>query len=150
MRIEDAIQQQVFDSMRSKTTINILYTASWFTNALTRILKPFGISWQQFNILRILRGQQGKPASLRLVSDRMIDQMSNTSRLIDKLVDKGLVERRECPNDRRQVDLLVTAEGERVVKEAYEVIDQNMQGRFEHISDQKLKQLNDLLDELRN
>ena len=136
--------------MRSKTTINILYTASWFTNALTRILKPFGISWQQFNILRILRGQQGKPASLRLVSDRMIDQMSNTSRLIDKLVDKGLVERRECPNDRRQVDLLVTAEGERVVKEAYEVIDQNMQGRFEHISDQKLKQLNDLLDELRN
>ena len=136
--------------MRSKTTINILYTASWFTNALTRILKPFGISWQQFNILRILRGQQGKPASLRLVSDRMIDQMSNTSRLIDKLVDKGLVERRECPNDRRQVDLLVTAEGERVVKGAYEVIDQNMQGRFEHISDQKLKQLNDLLDELRN
>jgi DNA-binding MarR family transcriptional regulator len=79
----------------------------------------------------------------------MIDQMSNTSRLIDKLVVKGLVERRECPKDRRQVDLLLTEEGEQVVQKASEVIDQIMGQQFEHMSNQKLEQLNTLLDELR-
>ncbi len=150
MKIEDAIQQQVFEGMNSKTVINILYTASWFTIASTRALKPFRISWQQFNILRILRGQKGKPASLRLVGERMIDQMSNTSRLVYKLVEKGLVERRECPKDRRQVDLLLTPEGDAVATKAYALIDENIRGRFEHMPEEKLLQLNALLDELRN
>ena len=92
MNIEQAIQQQTpFENIRTKTGVNLLYTASWFSNLLLRYLKPYGITWQQYNILRILKGQDGKPAPLRLVTERMIDQMSNTSRLIDKLVAKGLM-----------------------------------------------------------
>ena len=135
--------------MTSKTGINILYTASWYSHALMRWLKPYGISWQQFNIMRILKGQKGKPASLRLVSERMIDQMSNTSRLIDKLVHKGLVERRECPRDRRQVDLLLTASGEDVLAKARNTVKEGTQKLLEHMSEQQFVQLNALLDELR-
>jgi DNA-binding MarR family transcriptional regulator len=135
--------------MRNKTGINILYTASWLSNILARLLKPFGITWQQFNIMRILNGQKGKPASLRLVSERMIDQMSNTSRLIDKLVAKGLVERKECPKDRRQVDLLLTEKGMQLMLQAKEWVDKNMIDYFGHMPDAQLSQLNDLLDALR-
>jgi len=150
MKIEEAIQQTVFDSERSKLGINILYTASWFSNILMRLLKPFGISWQQYNIMRILRGQKGKPASLKLVSERMIDQMSNTSRLVDKLLDKGFVKRTQCPNDRRQVDLLLTKKGEDTIEQAFIAIDTHMAELFKHVTNDQLVQLNTLLDELRN
>ena len=149
VKIEEAIQQEVFTDLRSKAGINILYTASWLVNHFSRILKPYGISWQQFNILRILRGQKDKPASLRLVSERMIDQMSNTSRLIDKLVAKGLVERRECPKDRRQVDLLLTQQGEEVVEHARKAVDSRMQQHLAHMDEKSLGQLSDLLDAYR-
>lgn len=150
MRIEDAIQQEVIEDITSKTVINIMYTSSWYGHALTRMLKPYRISWQQFNILRILKGQKGKPASLRLVTERMIDQMSNTSRLIDKLVTKGLVERRECPRDRRQVDLFLTSEGDDVVAKARDTVDKETHKLLGHLSKAQFEQLNSLLDELRS
>jgi DNA-binding MarR family transcriptional regulator len=149
VKIEEAIQQEIFTDAAQKAGINILYTASWLVNLSARILKPYGISWQQFNILRILLGQKGKPASLRLVSERMIDQMSNTSRLVDKLVAKGLVDRHECPKDRRQVDLLITPKGEEVVDHARQKLDSYMQQQLAHMDEASLKQLSDLLDAYR-
>jgi DNA-binding MarR family transcriptional regulator len=150
VKIEDAIRQPVIEDPGNKAGINILYTASWLSTVLARQLKPYGISWQQFNIMRILRGQKGVPAPLMLVTERMIDQMSNTSRLIDKLVTKGLVERRECPKDRRKVDLLLTSKGTDVVERARESVEENMRILFRHMSDQQLEQLSTLLDEFRN
>ena len=112
MIIEEAIKQEKFHSMQQKAIINLMYSASWMSGQMRSALEPYGISWQQFNILRILRGQKGKPASIKLLTERMIDKTSNTSRLIDKMVSKEIVERIVCPKDRRQVDIRLTKVGE--------------------------------------
>lgn len=149
MKIEDAIQQATFENLANKTGINILFTAAWIQQLLSKTLKPFGISWQQFNILRILNGQKGNPVPLWLVTERMIDRMSNTSRLVDKLVDKGLVMRRECPQDRRRVDLLMSPEGERLLTEAWNKVKKQIDPVFTKMTDDQLVHLNDLLDAVR-
>ena len=150
MKIEEAIQQSSFNNAQHKAGINLIYTASWFSAAITRMLKPFGISMQQFNILRILQGQKGQPAPLRLVTERMLDQMSNTSRLIDKLVAKGLVDRRQCPMDRRQVDLLLTDSGIGLVEQATELVNRGTATLFAHVADSDFQLLNRILDTLRS
>ncbi len=149
MSLEAAIQQQKFNSQHQKVAINILYTASWFSTELSRALKPFGVSWQQFNIMRILRGQKGAPVTLKLVSERMIDRMSNTSRLVDKLVAKGLVQRTIDPSDRRQVALTLTAEGQLLLQQTSERVEEMSDVMFGHMCDASLGSLNDLLDMLR-
>ena len=150
MKIEEAIQQQTFANMYAKTAINIMYSASWLNVIEKRLLKPFGITWQQFNILRILRGQKGKPASLKLITERMIDKMSNTSRLVDKLVAKGLVERHVCPEDRRLLEISITTSGLQQLQRASQVMDSGMVKIFEHVPDAELEILNELLDKIRS
>ncbi|MDX1407795.1 MAG: MarR family transcriptional regulator [Saprospiraceae bacterium] len=149
VKIEEAIQQARFSNESSKAGINLLYTASWLSTAMVRVLRPHGISWQQFNIMRILRGQKGKPASLKLISERMIDKMSNTSRLVDKLVDKELVQRETCPNDRRQVDIVMTPSGSALLERASASMDAFVSSTFGHLNEDELKALNLLLDKLR-
>lgn len=150
MKIEQAIQQKAFRNAREKAGINLMYTASWLSNELMKALKPSGISVPQFNILRILKGQKGKPVPLWLVTERMIDKMSNTSRLIDKLVAKGLVDRRQCPNDRRQVDLLLTASGLELINAATQSVDKHTAKLIGHMTDSQMQMLNSLLDTLRS
>ena len=116
-KLEEAIQQKKFVSERQKANLNIMYTSSWITGKISSVLKPYGISPQQFNILRILNGQKGKPATVKMLTERMIDKMSNTSRLVEKLKIKGLVDRRECEQDRRQVDIFLTDKGLKVMNE---------------------------------
>ena len=127
-----------------------MYSASWLNVIEKRLLKPFSITWQQFNILRILRGQKGKPASLKLITERMIDKMSNTSRLVDKLVAKGLVERHVCPEDRRLLEISITASGLQQLQRASQVMDSGMSKLFEHVPDAELEILNELLDKIRS
>ena len=93
MTIEEEIKQKKFKSETVKATINILFTSSHINVQQTQILKPYDISWQQFNILRILRGRNGEPTPLKMLSARMVDRSSNTSRLVEKLKNKGLLER---------------------------------------------------------
>ena len=88
MKIEQEIQQTVFESEYQKANINLLFTASWLNQKSAKALKPFNISWQQFNILRILRGMGDKPATIKILTERMIDKMSNASRLVEKLKQK--------------------------------------------------------------
>lgn len=109
--ISEAIQQSTFESPRQQVLINVLYTAGIMKNRTAQALRPTGITWQQFNCLRILRGQRGKPAPVRLIAERMLDPQSNASRLVDKLVEKGYVDRTACPGDRRQVNVTLTPEG---------------------------------------
>jgi DNA-binding MarR family transcriptional regulator len=85
MKIEKAINQKAFKNPHQKAHINVLYTASWLSQQNAKVLKPFQISWQQFNILRILRGMAPQPATVKLLTERMIDKTSNASRLVEKL-----------------------------------------------------------------
>ncbi len=108
MKIEEAIQQSTFKSEFQKAQINLLFTASWMQQLSSHVLKPQDISWQQFNILRILKGQHPEPATITLLRDRMIDKMSNASRLVEKLKQKGLVDRQICENDPRRANVVLT------------------------------------------
>lgn len=149
MKLEEEIQQTSFKSQQQKFSINLLFTASWLDKHTSECLKPFNISIQQFNILRILRGMGQKPASIKLLTERMIDKMSNASRLVDKLKKKELVQRVECPQDRRQVDILITKKGLELLEEASFALESRLDSIFECISDEEAILFNDILDRLR-
>ena len=118
MKLEEAIQQTKFISEHQKVHLNILFSASWLSQRSIAILKPYGLTWQQFNVLRILRGRHPEPATVKLLTERMIDKMSNASRLVDKLLAKGLVVRVTSKEDRRRVDVSITDSGLKLLEEA--------------------------------
>src|SRR5688500_16480790 len=105
MKLEEEIQQSRFRNEYHKVAINITFTHFWLMDQMRQMLKPYGISMQQFNILRILRGQHPKPATINLLKERMLDKSSDASRLVERLKKKGLVERVTCEKDRRSVDI---------------------------------------------
>lgn len=112
MSIETDIKQNApFKSPYHRVIVNLIYTNNWIAGAQTRLLKPFKLTLQQYNVLRILRGQHPNPIKVADIAERMLDKMSNASRLVDKLVGKKLVLRTECPSDRRAVDVLITDKG---------------------------------------
>ena len=150
MKIEDEIQQKEFKSEYQKAHINLLFTASWLSQHSLQVLKPFGLSWQQFNVLRILRGRHPEPATVKLLAERMIDKMSNASRLVEKLKQKGYVERCECPEDRRQVDIRITESGLQALELASRSADKELQSHMCHISEQEAFTLNHILDKIRD
>ncbi|OYU97180.1 MAG: MarR family transcriptional regulator [Bacteroidetes bacterium B1(2017)] len=147
MKLEDSIKQSRFKTEHHKLLLNLIYTAGLVSAQQARFFKAFDLSNQQYNVLRILRGQHPNPASVGLVQERMLDQMSNASRLIDKLKAKKLLTRRECKEDRRQMDVMITDEGLKLL----ERIDETF-GTFENtllgIDEKDAKVLNDLLDRL--
>lgn len=149
MNIESAIQQKHFESPQQKSGINVIYTAMWLNGLMAQELKSFGMTWQQFNAMRIIRGQKGKPASIKLIAERMIDPSSNASRIVDKLVAKQWVERKQCPSDRRQVDILATEEGLKILAQASERVTIGIDKAFHNFSNADHEQLNQLLDNIR-
>ncbi|MBI1305047.1 MAG: MarR family transcriptional regulator [Bacteroidetes bacterium] len=149
MGIENDIKQNKFTSEYQKLFINIAYTNSYLTNILNTFLKPFDLSMQQFNVLRILRGQHPEPVSINSITERMIDKMSNASRLVDKLHKKELIERAVCPKDRRQVDVKLSQKGIEVLKELDELLPV-FESTFHHIKSTEAQKINELLDRLRN
>ncbi len=149
MKIEEAIQQKKFVNPHHKMTLNILYTAGQILSRNTRILRPFNISQQQFNILRILRGMHPEPATVKLLTERMLDQMSNASRLVEKLKQKGLVKRTTCENDRRRVDISITEAGLQLLAEASEKLESDMEYMNANLTPEEALQLSDLLDKAR-
>jgi DNA-binding MarR family transcriptional regulator len=106
--------------------LTVMHTASALHSRHRALLKPYDVTPEQFNILRILRGQKGRPLPLRDISIRMIDRNSNTSRLIDKLVDKGHVLRESCPRDRRQVDIALTKQGVAFTQELSNILEEEL------------------------
>lgn len=147
--IEEAIQQRKFKSANHRAQVNIIYTASWLNQRTAAAIKPFGLSLQQFNILRILRGRGSEPSTVKLLTERMLDKMSNASRLVDKLKDKGLVIRQECPTDRRRVDIIITESGLEVIAQASTAVENMQDDAFEKLNDEEATQLSFLLDKLR-
>lgn len=149
MKIEEEIQQKKFESIYHKMEINVLYTSAWLNLKGARALKPFNISGQQFNIMRILKGMYPKPATVKLLTERMIDKMSNASRLVDKLKAKGLVERHICSEDRRRVNIQLTEQGMDVLEEASAAMKESSENLKQNLSEEEALLLNDLLDKLR-
>jgi DNA-binding MarR family transcriptional regulator len=148
MRLEDEIKQKEFKNEYAKSLVNLIYTFNWVDAQTRDFLKKFSITPQQFNILRILRGQQPNPATINLLKERMLDKMCDASRMVERLKTKNLVERQVCETDRRAVDIIITKKGldllAKIDKEMpdYEKIMQNL-------SASEVKQLNQLLDKLR-
>ncbi len=146
--IQTEIKQKEFKSSRQKALVNLFYTHGIIMKLHNEWLKPHDISVQQFNILRILRGQHPSPASVNLLIDRMLDKSSNASRLVEKLRLKGLVERQPSACDRRQVDVSITKSGLALLKKldkSYESFEQN----FKALNQLEAEQLSALLDKLR-
>lgn len=148
MKIEDAIQQKEFRDPYNKLVVNLLYTHSYLVTAQNSLFKPHEISPEQYNVLRILRGQNGVPTTVSSIQDRMLNKMSNASRLVEKLKTKGLVKRDECPNDRRQVDVMITEKGLELLSVLQTQVE-NGNKSFVHLELEEVNQLNDLLDKMR-
>ena len=136
-------------SERKKALINIIYTANYINEEIGHVLKPFDISIQQFNVLRILKGRQDKPASLANIQNRMVSKMSNTTRLVDKLIDKKLVSRSICENNRRKVEIIITAHGKTFLEQVNVAVEQKEKELTEHLNVEDLRNINELLDHLR-
>ena len=103
--------------LAKNTVVAILKAGYKGEEFLANTLKPYGISLQQFNVLRILRGRKGNPANLQTVQKRMIHKMSNTTRLVDKLIEKKLVNRKICDNNRRKIEIFITKKGLEILKQ---------------------------------
>jgi DNA-binding MarR family transcriptional regulator len=147
-KIEEAIKQAEFKDSYNKAVVNLLYTHSYLVSFQSAVLKPQDLSPEQYNVLRILRGQQGKPVTIAAIQDRMLNTMSNASRLVDKLKAKELVEREECPENRRKVDVIITEKGLRLL-ELLEPQVAALNKKVIHLDEAELIQLNGLLDKLR-
>src|ERR1700712_5557121 len=115
MRIDDEIQSSKFENNYHKAVINISYTYSWVNNQTRALFEKNNITIQQFNILRILRGQYPSPATVNLLKERMVDKMSDASRIVDRLVQKGLVSRCTNTKDRRAVDIRISEQGLKIL-----------------------------------
>lgn len=148
MLLEQAIKQDKFSSLELRTLLNLYHTHSSMQAASHAVLKPFKISVQQFNILRILKGQKGNPVNVSDITNRMLDKMSNTSRLIEKLRTKGLIDRRECPRDRRKAEILITERGLDLIEEASKAMEESTLHRMEALNQSELVLLNQILDKL--
>lgn len=149
MEIEKVIKAVKPMAIHTKSAINLLYSSRVVEETITGILKPFDLSMQQFNVLRILRGQDGKPANLSTVQERMVDKNSNTTRLIDKLIKKGLVRRQVCKENRRKIEIFITDTGLALLKELDPVTESNNKAVLNNLSESELHTLNSLLNKIR-
>lgn len=148
MKLEDEIKQPSFKSQQQKLAINLLFTTNWLNYKYSSFFKTSGITTQQFNVLRILRGQFPNACSLKLIKERMLDQMNDASRIVDKLVLKGFVKRAQCSEDRRSVNLIISETGLELLS-TLDFIDTETKQLFKNLSDSEVETLNELLDRLR-
>ena len=147
MKIEDEIKQQKFKSEHQKAVINLLYTASWLQGKQQDFFKPYGITAQQFNILRILKGQHPKSISATEIKIRMLDKNSDVSRLLDRLLTKNLISKKTCPNDKRATDVSITEPGLDLLKTLEN--DQNELDGVLRLDQEDAAHLSELLDKCR-
>lgn len=148
--LEDILKTKSEMPLAKKTVINISYTNTLIKDSILHALKPFDISIEQFNVLRILRGQHGKPTNLQDIQDRMVSKMSNTTRLVDKLILKEFVERFICEKNRRKVEIFITPKGMEALLDIDPIIEQTETQITSALTQEELKTLNHLLTKLRD
>ena len=148
MKLEDEIKQATFDDDFGKSILNILVTADKISSVVNATLKPFGISKEQYNVLRILRGQKSKPSTIQNIMERMISKSSNATRLVEKMRSNGLVKRALCESDRRKVDIVITQKGLSLLKKVDPLV-RVCSETMKTLSNKETKELNRLLDKMR-
>ena len=129
--------------------LNIMVTGAWLQGSVNALLKPHGLTEPQYNVLRILRGQQGASMNLYEIGDRMVHPTSNVSRIIDKLLEKGWVERKACEENRRRVDITITTEGLKLLETVQPVLDQGFRSIIAKLNEQQARELSDSLELVR-
>jgi DNA-binding MarR family transcriptional regulator len=149
MKFEQQSNPKEYASNFQKVVTNILLTSSWLSKKQSDVLKKFDLTLQQFNILKILRGLNGESATIKFLTEKMIDKMSNTSRLVDKLLAKELVRREECQNDRRRVDIFITEKGRNLLLQASEILDALFRDAHMSLSEEQILILSNLLEKIR-
>lgn len=147
MGIEQDIQSSSWRNEQQKSAVNLIFTFNWLQEYMREFFEPFGITQQQFNILRILRGA-GKPLSTLQIRERMLDRASDTSRIVDRMVKKGLVQKRVCPNDKRLVDITLTEQGTGLLIEL-DLKEADLSMPLLKLTEQEASVLNDFLDRIR-
>jgi len=148
MKIEEVVKQNSFVSPQIKAFINLIYTSGYIQQKLARFFRKQQISIQQYNVLRILRGQKGKPIRLVDVTARMIDKMSNTARLVEKLRAKGYLNRTVNPTNKREVSISITETGLDFIKSIEKEVDEITMSCI-YLNSEDSEALSDLLDKLR-
>jgi DNA-binding MarR family transcriptional regulator len=149
MGIEQDIQQAKFRNHHQKAAINLIYTLSWMREKTKSIFEAEDITPQQFNILRILRGSFPQPLSTLQIRERMLEKMSDTSRIVDRLIAKGFVKKITCKNDRRLVDVIITDKGKKLL-ERLDTRQDEIDGVLGKLSEKDANILSDLLDKIRD
>ncbi len=148
MELEKEILNRRFESDFNKVVVNIVYTYGWVNNWLKAELDKYNLTLQQYNVLRILRGQIPNPVTVNLIKERMLDKMSDASRIVDRLVAKQLVERKVCARDRRAVDITISQEGLNILEKIRmdEIVKDILS---KNLTEQEAGLLSELLDKLR-
>ncbi|MEM9823334.1 MAG: MarR family transcriptional regulator [Bacteroidota bacterium] len=148
MKIETAIHQtRPFRNNYQKGIVNLLYSHSWLMEQLRDFFHPFDLTIKQFNVLRILKGA-GEAISTSTIRERMIDKMSDASRVVNRLYKKGLVEKQDCPRDKRLVDVVISEKGLQLLVEIEEK-NQHLDHILGQLDSEEIRQFNNLLDKIR-
>jgi DNA-binding MarR family transcriptional regulator len=148
MTLEKDISQRTFRNLNQKSIINLIYTYNWVVEKIKDFLSKEDITLQQYNILRILRGSDPTPLSTLQIRDRMLDKMSDTSRIVDRLIIKGLVQKNMSKADKRLVDVIITEEGRKLLGKL-DLDNDQMDGIVTGLSEAEMNSLNNLLDKIR-
>ncbi len=148
MAIEQEIQQPKFKTEHQRALVNLLFTYGWSIERIKQLVTCEGITHQQYNILRILRGSLPKPLSTLQIRERMLDKMSDTSRIVDRLVVKGLAKKTLCKKDRRLVDVTITEKGKKLL-EKLDGRQPEMDNIFGNLNVNEAAHLNALLNKIR-
>ncbi|WP_282163045.1 MarR family winged helix-turn-helix transcriptional regulator [Ulvibacterium marinum] len=146
MNVEEIIKTDQSIALNSRTIIHFMLVNNKINEEISTALKPYDVSLQQFNVLRILRGQKGKPANLSTLNDRMVTKMSNTTRLVDKLLSKGYANRKTCPSNRRKVEITITKKGEKELKKMDLAMNKAERKILQNFNQKELEQLNTLFN----
>ncbi len=149
MGIDKDIQQTIFRNAHQKAAINLIFTVGWMRDRTRQFFETHDITPQQFNILRILRGSFPQPLSTLQIRERMLEKMSDTSRIVDRLIAKGLVKKLPCKHDRRLVDVIISEKGKKILEKLDDSQDA-MDAVLGNLSEKEANILSDLLDKIRD
>ncbi|WP_316793998.1 MarR family winged helix-turn-helix transcriptional regulator [Pedobacter frigoris] len=148
MQLQKEIQASRFESAHQQAVVNVIFTCNWCNDKFKQAMMPYNVTTQQFNVLRILRGQYPKPSTINLLKARILDKMCDASRIVDRLVQKELVVKKSNPVDKRAVDILISEKGLELLKQMDQEVDLSAP-ISSNLTDEEAGQLNYLLDKMR-
>jgi len=147
--LEEEVKVAKFRNGRHRLLVNLMYTTNWVTGVMQDVFKSYGITNQQYNILRILRGSNPIPCTIQTLKDRMLDKQPDVSRLVDRLQSKGLLGRTVNPDDRRKMNVVITEAGLDLLSEMDPAVNK-FEELFSSLADNEVDSLNTLLDQVRD